>query len=96
MKKEINKSNSTYIPKTKSETIKNPKNLAAEKRQQEKPFNQFDYISKYKKNNYDRIEIILAKGRKSVIKQRAQDLKKSVSEYISDLVAKDLRDAYLE
>lgn len=46
--------------------------------------------NKYHKKAYDRINLIVKKGEKEIIKQRAEQLGKSVNQYISDLIKKDM------
>lgn len=46
--------------------------------------------NKYHKKAYDRINLIVKKGEKEIIKTRADQLGKSVNQYISDLIRKDM------
>lgn len=46
--------------------------------------------NKYHKKAYDRINLIVKKGEKEIIKTRADQLGKSVNQYISDLIKKDI------
>ncbi|MBE5720236.1 MAG: antitoxin [Ruminiclostridium sp.] len=46
--------------------------------------------NKYHKKAYDRINLIVKKGEKEIIKTRADQLGKSVNQYISDLIKKDM------
>lgn len=46
--------------------------------------------NKYHKKAYDRINLIIKKGEKEIIKTRADQLGKSVNQYISDLIKKDM------
>ena len=46
--------------------------------------------NKYHKKAYDRINLIIKKGVKEIIKTRADQLGKSVNQYISDLIKKDM------
>lgn len=62
-----------------------------------KEFNQFEYQNKERDKKYDRVELIVPKGKKAVMQQRAADLglfnkrnKPNVNEYIWQLVEKDL------
>lgn len=48
----------------------------------------------YNARNYDRIEVTVTKGYKSVIRQRANGLDKSINRYINDLIEKDMQKAY--
>ena len=48
----------------------------------EKDFDQFKYQNEYNKKNYDRIEIVVPKGKKDEIKMAAKSAGQSVSEYI--------------
>lgn len=59
--------------------------------QQGKPaFNQISYMNEYNRNNYDRVNLTMPKGKKAIVKERAAALKKSVNEYINDLINEDL------
>ncbi len=59
--------------------------------QQEKPvFNQIEYMNQYNRTNYDRVNLTMPKGKKAIVKERAAALKKSVNEYINDLINEDL------
>lgn len=58
--------------------------------QQEKTFNQVAYMNEYNRNNYDRVNLTMPKGKKAIVKERAAGLKKSVNEYINDLINADL------
>ena len=57
---------------------------------QEKAFNQVAYMNEYNRNNYDRVNLTMPKGKKAIVKERAAGLKKSVNEYINDLINADL------
>lgn len=46
--------------------------------------------NKYHKKAYDRINLIVKKGEKEIIKTRADQLGKNVNLYISDLIKKDM------
>lgn len=46
--------------------------------------------NKYHKKAYDRINLIVKKGEKEIIKTRADQLGKSVNLYITDLIKKDM------
>ena len=46
--------------------------------------------NKYHKKAYDSINLIVKKGEKEIIKTRADQLGKSVNQYISDLIKKDM------
>lgn len=46
--------------------------------------------NKYNRVNYDRIGLMLPKGYKDKIKQRAEQLRQSVNNYIYNLIAKDI------
>ena len=48
----------------------------------EKEFNQRKYQQEYNKKNYDRMEILMKKGKKEEIKEAAKTAKQSVSEYV--------------
>ena len=53
-------------------------------------FNQFEYQNNYIKEKYDRISLIVPKGRKEEIKKRAAVEGKSVNEYINGLIDNDM------
>ncbi len=55
-----------------------------------KEFNQIAYQNDYKRDKYDRMELILPKGRKAIIKERAKEAGLSMSEYINMLIEKEL------
>ena len=52
--------------------------------------NAIKYRNTYNKENYDRMTVIMPKGRKDKIQDRAFELNKSVSAYINFLVEADL------
>ena len=49
-------------------------------------FNQIKYQNEFNKAKYDRIEIIVPKGQKAVIKEKAKAAGQSVSEYINQAI----------
>lgn len=51
-----------------------------------KAFDQIKYQNEFNKANYDRIEVIVPKGRKAVIKEAAKAAGQSTSEYINQAV----------
>lgn len=53
-------------------------------------FNQFDYINEYNKKHYDRITVLVPAGKKEIIKAAADKQQKSLSEFISGLIDKEL------
>lgn len=53
-------------------------------------FNQFEYQNNYVKEKYDRISLIVPKGRKETIKKKAAAEGKSVNEYINRLIDNDM------
>ncbi len=53
-------------------------------------FNQIAYQNDYIKEKYDRINLIVPKGRKEAIKQKAAAAGKSVNEYINSLINNDM------
>ena len=59
----------------------------------EKPFNQLAYQNDFIREKYDRVNLTLPKGKKTIVKQRAAGLNKSVNEYINDLITADLKAA---
>lgn len=54
-------------------------------------FNQIAYQNNYIKEKYDRINLIVPKGRKEEIKEKARQQGKSVNEYINSLIDDDIR-----
>lgn len=51
---------------------------------------QYEYHNNYRDKNYDRIELIVPKGRKDLIKEHAKELGVSVADYINKLIEKDM------
>lgn len=49
-------------------------------------FDQFKYQNEYKKKNYDRMEMLVPKGQKAVIKEKAAAAGVSVNEFIYSAV----------
>lgn len=49
-------------------------------------FNQIAYQNEYNKMNYDRIEIKVPKGKKTVIKEAAKATGQSVNEFINQAI----------
>lgn len=56
-----------------------------------KEFNQIAYQNDYKREKYDRMELLLPKGRKEILKKKAKAAGVSMSEYINSLLEKDLQ-----
>jgi hypothetical protein len=54
-------------------------------------FNQISYQNDFIRNNYDRINLTVPKGKKEVIKKKADSLGKSVNEYINQLIDSDMQ-----
>ena len=52
--------------------------------------NRNEYTNLYKKEHYDRINILIPKGMKNKIKEAAESMDASISEYIMLLVSEDL------
>lgn len=48
------------------------------------------YQTEYDRNHYDRIVIVVPKGKRDRIKRRANELGKSVNGYIGELIDKDM------
>ena len=46
--------------------------------------------AKYKSKAYDKIELRVYKGKRDIIKARAEYLEMSVNEYLNDLIDQDL------
>lgn len=55
-----------------------------------KEFNQIAYQNDYKREKYDRMELLLPKGRKEILKKKAKVVGVSMSEYINSLLEKEL------
>lgn len=51
-----------------------------------KEFDQMKYQNEYNKKNYDRIEIVVPKGQKAIIKEKAKAAGQSVSEYVNQAI----------
>lgn len=58
---------------------------------EEKKFNQIAYQNNYKREKYDKIEVIVPKGEKEHIKQAAKAAGLSVSAYIYKVVQEDMK-----
>ena len=54
-----------------------------------KEFNQIAYQNDYKREKYDRMELLLPKGRKEILKKKAKAAGVSMSEYINSLLEKE-------
>ncbi len=50
--------------------------------EEKKEFDQFKYQNEYKKKNYDRIEMVVPKGEKAVIKEMAASVGESLNEFL--------------
>lgn len=48
--------------------------------------NQNDYQNEYKRKNYDRMELLVPKGEKAIIKEVAQSVNQSVNEFVHSAV----------
>lgn len=53
--------------------------------------NRSKYIDNHRKNNYDRLEVLLPKGQKEVLASVCIGLGMSVNEYVRTLIANDLQ-----
>lgn len=47
-----------------------------------KDFNQFEYQNKYNSEKYDRLNIMVPKGRREILKIRAKSMGMSLNKYI--------------
>lgn len=56
-------------------------------------FNQTEYINKYIKEKYDRINLTVQAGKKSRIKEAADRKNMSMNEYINQLIDNDLKES---
>ena len=71
---------------------KNKSNISNPAAAPNKPaFDQTAYINEFMRNKYDRIALLLPKGKKKNVKDRANELNKSVNEYINALIDEDLK-----
>lgn len=52
--------------------------------------NQLKYIREYNKAHYDRIAVMVPKGVRNTIRERAKALGKSTNEYVNGLIVVDL------
>lgn len=57
---------------------------------EEKEFDQIKYQNEYKKKNYDRMELLVPKGEKAIIRERAAALGQSVNEFVYSAVKEKL------
>ncbi len=57
---------------------------------QKEEFNQIKYQNEFKKKNYDRFELVMPKGQKEVIRQRAKAAGQSISEYINSAITEKM------
>lgn len=55
-------------------------------RAKKEEFNQIRYQNEFNKANYDRVEVVVKKGEKAVIKEIAKAAGQSVSEYINQAI----------
>ncbi len=58
----------------------------------EKKFDQIKYQNEYNRKNYDHINIMVAKGKKDIVKAKAKEKGESMSEYIWKAVEKRLQE----
>lgn len=56
-----------------------------------KEFDQIRYQNEYKKNTYDRIELVIPKGAKAVIKAKAAAAGTSVNEFVYSAVKEKIQ-----
>ena len=56
--------------------------MSKEESKEEKEFDQIKYQNEYKKKNYDRMELLVPKGEKAIIKEAAAALGQSVKEFV--------------
>ncbi len=57
---------------------------------QKEEFNQIKYQNEFKKKNYDRFELVMPKGQKEIIRQRAKAAGQSLCEYINNAIAEKM------
>ncbi len=55
-------------------------------RAKDEEFNQIKYQNEFKKANYDRVEILVKKGERAIIKEIAAAAGQNVSEYINQAI----------
>ena len=55
-------------------------------RPKKEEFNQIKYQNEYNKSNYDRVGIVMPKGRKDVIKKKAMAAGQSMNEYVNQAI----------
>lgn len=58
----------------------------------ERKFDLIEYNKKFQKENYDVFHVKVKKGKKDLIKQRAESLGLSMNAYIVGLIEKDMRE----
>lgn len=56
-----------------------------------KEFDQIKYQNEYKKKTYDRIELLVPKGEKAIIKEKAAAVGQSVNEFIYSAVKEKMK-----
>lgn len=59
---------------------------------EEQKFNKNKYDQQYKKDHFDYLGIFVPKGTKDKVKAKAKEQGLTLSEYIRDLIAKDLNE----
>lgn len=55
-------------------------------REKKEEFNQIKYQNEFNKANYDRVEVVVKKGEKAILKEIAKAAGQSVSEYINQAI----------
>lgn len=55
-------------------------------------FDQIKYINQYNKENYDRIYLMVPKGKKEAIKAKAKAAGKSINEYINIAISEKMKE----
>mgnify|MGYP002765196125 CR=1 FL=1 len=53
-------------------------------------FNQTEYVNEFIRKKYDRINLLIPAGNKEIIKRQAAQKGKSVNQYINELIDTDL------
>lgn len=61
-----------------------------------KEFDQIKYQNEYKKKTYDRIELLVPKGQKAAIKEKAAAAGQSVNEFVYTAVTEKMGKLYSE
>ena len=58
---------------------------------EKKEFDQIKYQNEYKRKNYDQINLVLPKGEKAIIKEKAATAGQSVNEFIYSAIKEKMK-----